>query len=261
MKWKGMFCQQPERAWIALLLVLLTGGCARDRKNAARLSPLGYTSGYPFHTGEYGASLDVLSRFISGPAGPGESNYFLDMWDNEELRRYARTHGLTNNHALFVISHGETIHTKNGPRYAYFPDDHHWPDSKKPHFSAMDIARALGPAKDTIHNLIIAGCDYENTFSSTELRRQFPNATNIIHSLPGKNAHEQLFRHALIYSSRDIKTLYDMPDRFEVGDFSDKWKRKKIRPYVAEIFRPAEKMPYQIQTAGRELLENESDTR
>ena len=105
--------------------------------------------------------------------------------------------------------------------------------------------------------LIIAGCDFESSFSASELRQQFPNATNVIHSLPGKNAHEQLFKHALLYSSRDVKTLYDMPDRFTVGEFSKKWQTKKIRPYVAELFRHNERVPYKVQTAGRELLEND----
>jgi hypothetical protein len=247
--------------WGALLLGLVAAGCASQKKDTQRLSALGYSSGYPTQAGEFGGSLELLTTFITGPVAPGESNYFLDMWDNEELRAYARMHGLTNNHALFVISHAETLRTKSGPRYSYFPDDRHWPNAKKPHFSAADIARVLGPAKvRTINNLVVAGCDFERSFSSAELRRAFPNATNIIHSLPGKNAHEQLFRHALLYSSGDVKTLYDTPDRFSVGNFSDKWKRKKIRPYVAEIFRPREKSPYKIQTAGRELLETDTRT-
>src|SRR4051812_38115873 len=256
MQRKVTFGLRPVLVGATVVFALCVAGCSARKSQTQALSPLGYTSGYPFYAGEFGGSLDLLSGFITGPTAPGESNYFLDMWDNEELRAYARGHGLTNNHALFVISHAETIQTKNGPRYSYFPDERHWPNPKKPHFSGRDIARALGPAKaNSINNLIIAGCDFESSFSAAELRQQFPNATNIIHSLPGKNAHEQLFRHALLYSSRDVKTLYDMPDRFAVGDFSDKWKRKKIRPYVAELFRPMETSPYKIQTAGRELLE------
>ncbi|HUR45561.1 MAG TPA: hypothetical protein VMZ27_06725 [Candidatus Saccharimonadales bacterium] len=244
---------------ICLLLgALLIAGCA-NQPPPGHLSPLGYSSGYPFHAGEFGGSLDLLSSFKHGPAVPGESNYFIDMWDSDELQSYARAHGLTNNHALFVISHAETLETKAGPRFAYFPDQHHWRGRNKPHYSARDLARVLGPAKaGTIHNLVIAGCDVENSFSIAEMRHYFPNATNITHSVPGNNAHEQLFRHALSLSSKDIKTLYEMPDQFAVGNFSNKWQRKKIRPYVAELFRPGSMSPFKIQTAGRETLEEKA---
>ena len=247
-----------SHGFLLLLGSLLLTGCARD-KQEPNLTPIGYASGYPFYAGEFGGSLDLLKSFLHGPTLPGESNYFIDMWDSDELHHYAREHGLTNNHGLFVISHAETLQTEQGPRFAYFPDRHHWPRPKKPHYSARDLARVLGPAKAaTIHNLVIAGCDVENSFSIGELRHCFPNATNITHSMPGNNAHEQLFRHALSLSSKDIKTLYELPDQFVVGNFSNKWQRKKIRPYVAELFRRGETGPYKIQTAGREVLVNEA---
>src|ERR1043165_6380729 len=103
--------------WCWVLLEVLALGCASEKDRVQKVSPLGYSSGYPFHAGEFGGNLDLLTKLLTGPAGPQESNYFLDMWDNEELRSYARMHGLTNNHALFVVSHAETIQTKNGPRY------------------------------------------------------------------------------------------------------------------------------------------------
>jgi hypothetical protein len=146
---------------------------------------------------------------------------------------------------------------EEGRRYAYYPDRSEQPAASKNFFSAGDLAQTLGPAKvAAIHNLVIAGCNFDNSFSSTELRSVFPNATNIVHSLPGPNAHETLLRHALIYPSTDIKTLYLQPDIFSVGRFDDKWREKKAQPYVAELFLPGRLFPYKVQTAGRELLDH-----
>ncbi|MDB6032216.1 MAG: hypothetical protein JWM16_2554 [Verrucomicrobiales bacterium] len=210
-------------------------------------------------TGEYGADLNLLRECMRGPSNLKESNYFVDLWDNGELRDYARDHGLTNNHALFVISHGGGIHTLLGPRYAYFPELKGAVSKSKALFSARDLAQVLGPnGVAGIHNLVIAGCNFENTFSSAELRLLFPNATNVVHSLPGKNAHETLFRHALIYPSRDVRTLYSQPDNFQAGTFDERWRAKKAQPYIAELFLPGALLPYKIQTAGRELLEHNS---
>jgi hypothetical protein len=208
-------------------------------------------------TGEYGADLNLLRETMRGPSNLKESNYFVDLWDNGELRDYARDHGLTNNHALFVISHGGGIQTVQGPRYAYFPELRTSASKSKALFSARDLAQVLGPERVAgIHNLVIAGCNFDNTFSSAELRLLFPNATNIVHSLPGKNAHETLFRHALIYPSRDVRTLYSQPDDFQPGMFDEGWRAKKAQPYIAELFLPGALMPYKIQTAGRELLDH-----
>jgi hypothetical protein len=236
-----------------ILACLFMSGCAARHASA----PWEATA-MPPQTGEYGANLNILREFTTGPAGPRESNYFVDLWDNGELKNYARQHGLTNNHALFVISHGGGIETVKGPRYAYYPEVKGGPGKQL--FSARDLARVLGPEKvASIHNLVIAGCNPDNTFSSAEIRPLFPNATNVVHSLPGKNAHETLFRHALIYPSRDVQTLYMQPDDFHPGMFDEKWRERKVKPYVAELFMPGALWPYRIQTAGRELLEHSAE--
>lgn len=236
----------------ALACLLFFSGCA-SRQPVQTHAPKGFAS----NQGEFGADLSLLSQRLREPANSRESNYFLDIWGDGELQNYARAHGLTNNHAFFVISHGGGIQTAQGLRYAYYPDSAQEPAKKKNYFSARDLAQVLGPRKvATIHNLVIAGCNWDNSFSSAELRQFFPNATNIVHSLPGRNAHETLLRHALIYPSKDIRTLYLQPDFFQVGQFGEKWREKKAQPYIAELFLPGQLFPYRIQTAGRELLEH-----
>ena len=61
--------------------------------------------------GEYNGNLYVLRSFYTPPETPEESNYFIDMQGGGSLRGFACTHGLTNNHALFVLSHGGAIPT------------------------------------------------------------------------------------------------------------------------------------------------------
>jgi hypothetical protein len=237
---------------VLVLAVSFLSGCTTHTQPDTR----GAVGMFP-QQGEYGGNLDVLRQFVVSPASSKESNFFIDMWDHGELSNYARLHGLTNNHALFVISHGGGIPTVLGPRYAYFQKLESGVKKSKALFSARDLAQVLGPERvASIHNLVIAGCNPDNTFSSTELRLSFPNATNVVHSFPGKNAHETLFRHALIYPSRDVQTLYMQPDDFRAGLFDESWQSKKAHPYIAELFLPGELMPYRIQTAGRELLDH-----
>ncbi|HTG44888.1 MAG TPA: hypothetical protein VK633_10185, partial [Verrucomicrobiae bacterium] len=54
------------------LLGVLGAGCAGQKQSAGGLSPLGYSSGYPLHAGEYGADLNVLRTFLTGPTAVGE---------------------------------------------------------------------------------------------------------------------------------------------------------------------------------------------
>src|SRR5947207_971664 len=71
--------------------------------------------------GEYGANLKVLQASYTPPQAAGESNYFIDMQAGEPIHSFAATHGLTNNHALLVVSHGMAIQTPAGARYAFYP--------------------------------------------------------------------------------------------------------------------------------------------
>src|SRR6185436_18501802 len=51
--------------------------------------------------GEFGYSLELVRRHYSSPQMPGESNYFIDLWADQNLKTLASECKLTNNHALF----------------------------------------------------------------------------------------------------------------------------------------------------------------
>src|SRR3989442_11139581 len=109
---RGLLCLK----WVGLMLLAASvlQGCAGPRSalQAGRsCSP----------SGQYGSSLKVLRAFYTPPKAAGESNYFIDTHGGESLRSFALAHGLTNNHALFVVSHGTAIQTPSGARYAFYP--------------------------------------------------------------------------------------------------------------------------------------------
>ena len=182
------------------------------------------------------------------------------MQGGESLRDFVLAQGLTNNHALFVLSHGKAIATPWGLRYAFYGKKNHREENISACFSIQDIAGIIGSANTSqIHNLVLAGCNKENMLCPEEIRSFFPNVTNIIHAAPGTDAQASTFRHALIYHSRDIQFLYQTPDTFTLGVFDDrktsgKHDRKAV-PYVADLYLPGAKKPFSRQTAGRELLE------
>src|SRR6185503_11869008 len=93
--------------------------------------------------GEYGANFRLLQEFASGPENVRESNWFIDMQTGPGLRRFAAAHGLTNNHALFVLSHGRAIQTPSGFRYAFYSatTGEELPTAC---FSVQDLASLLG---------------------------------------------------------------------------------------------------------------------
>jgi hypothetical protein len=209
--------------------------------------------------GEYGQNLNLLRAFYTPPQRPEESNYFIDMEQGESLRNFAFAHGLRNNHALFVFLHGRAIETPSGLRYAFYPEQGKR-DERVNGFSIRDIAHILGPANASqIHNLVLASCNRENMLCPAELKAYFPNVTNITHAAPNTAAQASTFRHAMIYHSRDIQFLYQMPDSFTLGVFdenkSNKADSKKAVPYVAELYLPGARKPFSTQTAGRELLD------
>ena len=250
---RGVLCLK----WMGLMLLAapLLQGCASPRSaiQAGRsCSP----------AGQYGSSLTVLQAFYTAPKAPGESNYFIDTQGGESLRSFALAHGLTNNHALFVVSHGTAVPTPSGARYAFYPatGKDYGGDMTGPRFSIQDIAAIIGPANArNVHNLVLASCNRENALRPEEIRACFPNVTNLTHAAPETDAQWSTFRHALTYHSRDIQFLYAMPDTFTVGVFDgDKKGRQKSRklvPYVAELYLPGGATPYLTQTAGRELLQ------
>ena len=136
--------------WL-IALVALVPGCQHPG-----LTKQSSAMGLP-QLGDYGHNPNTLRRFHVPPQTPEESNHFIDMWQGGSLRKYIRAHGLKNHHALFVLSHGSGIFTETGLRSAYSPNPFNWPRPKPPYFSALDLARVLGPAECAkIHNLVIS---------------------------------------------------------------------------------------------------------
>jgi hypothetical protein len=253
--WRSFRLRQTVLSVAAVALLLgFTGQAFAQKFSTEDPSP-----SLPEH-GDYGGDLDLLRSFYSPPQLAGESNYVIDMQVGEPLRGFVVSHGLTNNHALFVLSHAEAVSTASGTRYALYAGKDRRAHSSRSSYSIRDIARLLGPANAArIHNLLLAGCNKDNALSLAELRFYFPNATNIVHATPRTDARESTFRHALTYHSRDLQFLSEMADTFTLGVFeakkSSKTKPRKSVPYVAELFHPGDEKPYLTQTAGRELLQ------
>lgn len=169
------------------------------------------------------------------------------------MRVIAPGSGLTNNNALFINSHGKGIKMKRGLRYVFYPHE----EIGKGEFFIEDIAAAVGAQNiPKIHNIVISGCNTDSSFNAKDIRKTFPNATNIIHSAAGQAGYQEMLFQLLLAESSQIETLYQtrLPD----GDFEMHNRpvrgSKKMSPYVASLFRPGQNEPYKEQRAGRELL-------
>src|SRR5688572_6922479 len=91
--------------------------------------------------GEYRGDLDFLRRHWQAPQVPGESNHYIDLWSPDSLPALARVNGLTNNHALFVDSHGKAGCSIRGSGFGFYPRAALVaPGAKTPYFSAQDLA-------------------------------------------------------------------------------------------------------------------------
>lgn len=214
--------------------------------------------------GEYGGDLSFLSRYHVGPRHPTESNHCIDLWSPGELSVLARANGLTNNHALFIDSHGRSGFRWHGRGYALYPRATLLQDNERtPYFSARDVALVLGQeAAAAIHNIVIAGCNEEGRFRSSEWRRHFANATNITYMTPGKLSFKPMFYQAIVTRSTDLKPFYGKLRR--VGERIDcdiestpLPSTEELGAYVADLYLPGQHKPYRTQRAGRELLEPE----
>lgn len=195
----------------------------------------------------------ILKQHFAGPAVAGESNYYLDLWEPPKMRVIAPGSGLTNNHALFINSHGKGVKTKSGIRYAFQPHELVGPGE----FFIEDIAALFTPKdRSKIHNIVISACNTDATFDPKEIRKHFPNATNIIHSAPGQAGYQEMLFQLLLSDSSQIETLYQSrgpDDDFEMTNHPVPG-CKKLAPYVATLFRPGNLRPHRTQKAGRELL-------
>src|SRR5205814_7845378 len=92
--------------------------------------------------GDFGGDLELLSRFYSPPRCDRESNHFIDLWSGGTMADFARGHGLTNNRALFIISHGRGRASGGKWHYALYPAESQLRKGAKiPYYSARDVVR------------------------------------------------------------------------------------------------------------------------
>lgn len=214
--------------------------------------------------GDFKGQLDFLRRHHTGPQAEGENNHFIDLWSPSGLAATVRAGGLTNNHALFVDSHGRAGFGWSGGRYGIYPhQDLIPPGQKSPAYSAKDIAAVLGPeAARSIHNILLAGCNAEGRLRSQEFRRYFVNATNITYMTPGKLAFKPMFIQAITLPSSEIRPLHARirevsTSRIEARISSVAWEGSEpLGTYLADLYQPGGRKPFRTQTAGRELLES-----
>jgi len=193
----------------------------------------------------------------------GESNHYIDLWSPGSLPVLARVNGLTNNHALFVDSHGQARCSRHGCGYGFYPNELLLERGQKaPYFSSADLAVVLGPeSAATIHNILLAGCNDEGRIRSDEIRHYFVNATNITYMTPGELAFKPMFYQAIVLPSQEIQLLYGKIRKTRGGqvecEIADGPGRgaKPLGVYVADLYCPGARTPYRTQRAGRELLE------
>lgn len=212
--------------------------------------------------GDLGADMAGLGRFYTPPQVSGESNHYIDMWDGNALRGIIQSAGLTNNNALFVNSHGKGISTGRSKRYAFYPHRKLLSNRQSvPHFSIGDLATLLGRHAASIQNIVVAGCDTDSAFDAQEMRKYFPNATNVTHVVSGQPGYQPMFLQAIFSPSQSIETLYETADRNPSGVTQYRitatpiGRAVKLHPYVAELFRPGTNQPFRTQVAGGELLQ------
>ena len=243
-----------------LLLVVIAWSCVENGR-AATNSPAVLVLPAAGR-GEFSCSLDFLRKHCSGPRGAEESNFFVDLWAEQNLKKLAFECGLTNNHALFINAHGVGVLTGRGTQYSYQPHQSLLaPNEKAPHYSVGDLLKILGPlSADKIHNILVSGCNVDGSFSSRELRKYFVNATNIIHMAAGRFGYQSMYFQVLTRESSQIKPLYEICAKNKAGKLefflenTPSANATLLSPYVAELFRPGTLAPYRTQTAGREIL-------
>jgi hypothetical protein len=248
-----------ELAWLAPELLKLLADRQPGAPVHARSSRMG--------RGDFGGELALLKRYHSAPQSSEESNHYIDLWSGQSLAVLARLNGLTNNHALFVDSHGKGDCSSQGSGYGYFPHATLLePGQPTPYYSARDLARVLGPdAVRQIHNVVLAGCNAEGRFRSSEVRRHFPNATNITYMTPGQFAYKPMFYQAIVLPAADIRTLYTTAHRTNEGRIeaaistSPSTQSRPLAAYVADLYLPEASKPYRRVPASRELLDGASE--
>ncbi|HUR44466.1 MAG TPA: hypothetical protein VMZ27_01225 [Candidatus Saccharimonadales bacterium] len=212
--------------------------------------------------GEFGGDLGLLSRFCAGPRAEGESNYFFDLWADQNMASILRRHGFTNNHALFINSHGKGDERTPKASFIFYPHPSICKvEGEAAWYSARDFATVLGrTTAASINNIYVAACDEEGCFSASELRSHFPNATNIVHAAKGEPGYQPMFYDSIVNHSSQIESLYETRVEDSNGQFAfelgpePKGGARKLLPYIADLFTRGATNAYRRQIAGRELL-------
>jgi hypothetical protein len=243
-------------------LAALLSSLLLTRADVKAAESLGAAHKFKGRRGEFGGDLSFLHHYYTPPSSPAESNHYFDLWSGTTLPLLARVNRLTNNHALFIDSHGRSERSLPRKRYAYYPHrDLLPPDQRPPCFSARDLAEVVGSAAGDIHNIFVGGCDIESSFDPQELRKYFVNATNIVHTVAGENGFKPMFYSAIVNPSWANTALYATRGLKRNGDLGCHLSKTPaadaciVNPYFATLFRPGESEPYRKQVAGRELIE------
>jgi len=214
------------------------------------------------HAGEFGGDLNLLRSWVLPSGGAGQSNQYIDMWEGQTLQSILSMHGLTNNHALFVNCHGKRI---SSGRFAFYPHQSLIKSGMAlPYYSARDLANVLGAQRAAnVHNLVLAACNAEGALSTKELRKIFPNATNIVHCIAGELGYQPMYLQAIVTSSWNVKSVYEWREKNDRGEYQYVTGHtpvdgaKRFAAYTAELFKPGTDEPFRVQRAGRELLDPE----
>ena len=176
----------------------------------------------------------------------------------------AQFHNLTNNRSLFVDSHG-----KSGPNgYRFYPNAGLVKAGETtPFYSLRDLARVMGPQQAlNIHNVLLAGCNTEGRLRSSDVRRHFPNATNITYMAPGELAFKPMYYQAIVLPAAEIRCLYSSAHRTNEGRIECRITTSAVpdaqplAAYVSDLYLPSARKPYSRVRASRERLESQPST-
>jgi hypothetical protein len=211
--------------------------------------------------GQYGGDLRLLRGFCTWPE-KGESNFFFDLWEPGNLATFARVHGLTNNHALLIDSHGAEHLSWKGVQFVFQPKVSAVSGGANPPiYSVRDVARVLGRSAADVHNIVVAGCNEGGAIEAAAFRRYFVNVTNVIHMTAGERSYKPQFYQMLIQHSTELEPLFEKLVSMDGREVRSEILRapvegsKRLGWYVANLFRPGESKPFRRQRAGRELLD------
>lgn len=252
---------QKIKSFARAILVMVLGGLLIKWALESRRAPVFVAARGEGRLGEFGGDLEFLRSHYTAPQSEAESNHLIDLWSPEGLVKLVQQHGLTNNRALVVDSHGRSGFSWHGGRYGIYPHrDLLMAGQETPAYSAKDLATVLGNAAAEIHNIVLTGCNSEGRLRSQEFRKYFINATNITYMTAGELAFKPMLLQALSRNSAEIQPLHGRirtvsAHRTEAiisGAAAPGF--TPLGRYVADLYLPGARKPFRRQTAGRELL-------